>query len=402
MTEPISIGFLPLTDCAVLVAAHERGFAAAEGLALTLVRDTSWATARDRLVFRQVQAAHMLAPLAVAVSLGLGAHAASLAAPFKLNVNGSQIVLASGLAEALGLPAAACLADPAAAVQALAAVVKRLGRVPVFGIVHRFSSHALLLRYWLGHAGIDPDRDVALRVLPPSFMGEALAAGEIDLFCAGEPWGSAAVASGAGVPIAAGARIWRGGVEKVLAMRTDWMQNHPDVVDRLLRSLDAAADWCDDPANHADLAVLLSQPGYVDQPPAPIRLALSGQVRLGAGAGAITIDDFMVFHRGAAGFPWRSQALWIYAQFCRWGFLTPTPEAERAAACVFRSDITRRALAGGATPLPGASAKLEGTLQQRTPVGSRRGRLMLEPDTFFDGTVFDPHQIAAYLAKFSK
>jgi NitT/TauT family transport system ATP-binding protein len=95
---PVRLGFLPLTDCAVLVAARERGFAAAEQIDLSLVRDMSWATARDRLIYRQVDGAHLLAPLAIAVSLGLGQHQTALAAPFKLNLNGNQIVVSGAIA----------------------------------------------------------------------------------------------------------------------------------------------------------------------------------------------------------------------------------------------------------------------------------------------------------------
>ena len=104
-------------------------------------------------------------------------------------------------------------------------------------VVHRFSSHALMLRYWLAYAGIDPDEDVELRVLPPPFMATALAAGEIDGFSAGEPWNSTAVDSGAGEIVALGCRIWESGPEKVLAMREDWTEADPDTVDRLLRAL---------------------------------------------------------------------------------------------------------------------------------------------------------------------
>ena len=101
MTTSLRIAFLPLTDAAVLVAARERGFAEAEGIALDLVRTTSWATLRDRLVYGQVQAAHMLAPLAVAVTLGLSQQPAALAAPYKLNVNGNMLVMTCDFAAAL-------------------------------------------------------------------------------------------------------------------------------------------------------------------------------------------------------------------------------------------------------------------------------------------------------------
>src|SRR3954471_19934939 len=110
----ISIAFLPLTDSAVLVAAREKGFAAAEGIDLSLLRTTSWATLRDRLVYGQVQAAHMLAPLAIAVNLGLSQHPAAISAPFKLNVNGNALVMATEFALALDPDPAKRVQDPEA------------------------------------------------------------------------------------------------------------------------------------------------------------------------------------------------------------------------------------------------------------------------------------------------
>src|SRR5947207_12380129 len=161
---PIRIAFLPLTDCAILVAAKERGFAGKHGIALELVRDVSWATIRDRLVYRQVECAHLLAPLAVAVTLGLSQHPAPLAAPFKLSLNGNAIAFSPTLVHAVGGTAGNRVRQPARTAQRLAAALKRLDRKPVLAVVHRFSSHALMLRFWLAFAGIVPDLDDELRV----------------------------------------------------------------------------------------------------------------------------------------------------------------------------------------------------------------------------------------------
>jgi len=398
----ISIAFLPLTDSAVLVAAREKGFAAAEGIDLSLLRTTSWATLRDRLVYGQVQAAHMLAPLAIAVTLGLSQTPAALSAPFKLGVNGNALTMASDFVAALEPDPAQRVADPVAAAHDFAAAIGLHRRKPIIGIVHRFSSHALMLRYWLASAGVDPDRDLTLRVLPPSLMVEALRGGEIDGFIAGEPWSSVAVAEGLGEIVAIGARIWQRGVEKVLGLRTDWMEANPDTVDRLLVALSHAAAWCEDSANHAELAGLLERPNYVGQPASAILPALDGKIVLRRGMPAIDVPDFLLFHREAVGFPWRSQALWIYSQLVRWGMTKPSAETERLAAEVFRSDVYRRALAGSALPMPGASMKLEGALGAPLAVGSHRNSLTLGPDRFFDDRVFDPDDVAGYLAAFTK
>lgn len=396
----LSIAFLPLSDSAPLIVAREKGYAAAQGLDLALVRTTSWATLRDRLVYGQVQAAHMLAPFAIAVTLGLSQHAASLSAPFKLNVNGNALVMAPDFVAALEPDPLKRVTDPIGTAHDFANAIGLYRRKPVIGVVHRFSSHALMLRYWLGFVGIDPDRDVTLRVLPPSLMVEALRSGEIDGFIAGEPWNSVAIAEGLAELVAAGVDIWRRGVEKVLAMRTDWMEANPATVDRLIVALSQAAAWCDDPANREELAALLSRPDYLAQPAGSIMMALSGRFAPQCGTPPIAIPDFLLFHREATGFPWRSQALWIYSQLVRWAMVKPSAAAERAAADVFRSDVYRRALAGAALPLPGASLKLEGALGAPQSVGTHQGSLTLQPDRFFDGLVFDPGDVAGYLSNF--
>jgi NitT/TauT family transport system ATP-binding protein len=366
------------------------------------VRTTSWATARDRLIYGQVQAAHMLAPLAIAVTLGLSQHPAAISAPFRLNVNGNALVMTPDFAAALDPNPVARIADPPAAAHDFATAIGLHRRKPVIGIVHRFSCHALLLRYWLGSAGVDPDRDLSLRVLPPSLMVEALRAGEIDGFIAGEPWGSVAVADGLAEFVVAGSRIWQRGVEKVLAFRDDWMSTHPETVDALLLALSQAAAWCDEPDNHEELADLLERPNYVGRPARELLPALSGRLILRCGDPPLAIPDFLLFNREAAGFPWRSQALWIYSQFVRWGFVKADLSTERLAADVFRSDIYRRALAGSGLPMPGASMKVEGAIGTPLGVGAHSGALTLGADRFFDGGIFDPSDVAGYLGRLTR
>jgi len=397
---PIRIAFLGLTDAAVLVAAREKGFAQAQGIALELMRDTSWATLRDRLVYGQVQAAHMLAPLAVAVTLGLSQQPCSLSAPYKLNVNGNLIVMAPEFAAALEPDTAARLNDPLATAHDFAAAVGLHHRKPIIGVVHRFSSHALILRYWLASAGLDPDRDVVLRVLPPSLMVEAMHAREIDGFTAGEPWGSAAIEAGLAEAVAASERLWQRGVEKVLTFRTDWMEANPETVDALIRALAQAASWCDDPANHAELAQLLSRGAYVGQTSELIERALSGEIVARQGEAAVSLPDFLLFAREATPFPWQSQALWIYSQLVRWHMVEPADDSQRRAATVFRPDVYRRALASSDTPMPGASMKVEGAVETQLSIGAPKGAITLRPDRFFDGRSFDPDRIEDYLAGF--
>ena len=401
MPHELTIGFLPLVDACLPILAHEHGFAEEEGVSLRLVRDVSWATVLDRLLYGHSDAAHMVAPLAIATTLGRGRPAQPLSVPFVLGLNGNAITLRPEYARRLRPEGT--MGDAAQAGAALRTIAdERLaaGDPLRFGVVHRYSSHNYMLRYWLAACGIRPDEDVEIATVAPPFCADALAAGEVDGICVGEPWNSVAVEQGAGEIVLATAQIWRRGVEKVLTFRTPWLEENPDSVDRLIRALARAAAWCDTPDNHEALAHLLSQPHYVDQPAEMILRALSGGIVARAGMAPQTLPDFMLFSREATAFPWRSQALWIYSQLVRWKMVEHSADHAALAGSVFRPDIFRRAMADTDMPLPGASMKVEGAVASPLAVGSKRGGLTLGPDRFFDGRLFDPERIEDFLAGF--
>jgi ABC-type nitrate/sulfonate/bicarbonate transport system substrate-binding protein len=399
MAEDFAIGFLPLVDAALPILAHEHGFAADEGLNLRLVRDVSWATVLDRLLYGHTQAAHMVAPLALATSLGRGRPAQPLAVPFVLGLNGNAITMRPDLAAQVA-PAGA-LGDPAkvgAALRRLVAHNAATGQRLRFGVVHRYSSHNYMLRYWLAACGIVPDRDVEIATVPPPFCADALESGEVDAICVGEPWNSVAVERGAGVIVLATAQIWRRGVEKVLAMRAPVLDERRGAVEALVRALHRAAQHFVDPAAVVDNAAILARADYLDGDAGLIARAIADRLLLARGGELVHYPDFMFQYREAANFPWVSQAQWLYTQMARWDG-TPYDEGQaQVAASVFRPDVYRAALVGGDAPLPGASSKVEGSVVQTTAIGTQQGALTLENNSFFDGRVFDPQAMAAYAA----
>ncbi|GAA0660180.1 NitT/TauT family transport system ATP-binding protein [Sphingomonas insulae] len=395
MTLPLfRIGFLPLVDAALPILAKEQGFAASEGVAIDLVRDLTWATVRDRLLYGHTDAAHMVAPLAIATTLGRGRPAVPLAVPFVLGLNGNAVTLSTALAETVGLGDG--LADPVRLGERLRAVVAT-GRRLRFGVVHRYSSHNYMLRYWLAAVGVRPDLDVEIVVTSPPFAADALAAGEVDGICVGEPWNSIAVDRGVGRIALVTAQIWRRGVEKVLAMRADAAAERGEEVAALLRALHRAAAHFVAPDTAEDSAAILSRREYCDAPAATILRAITDRVRLARDGAALHIPDFMFQYREAANFPWRSQAAWLYSQMTRWDGTPFAEEEAKAAEGVFRPDLYRAALAGSSATLPGASSKMEGSIGSATGVGATQGRLILGSDRFFDGRAFDPDEIPAYL-----
>ncbi|MCK9542383.1 MAG: ABC transporter substrate-binding protein [Novosphingobium sp.] len=401
----LTIGFLPLVDACLPILAHEHGFAEEEGLSLRLVRDMSWATVLDRLLYGHSDAAHMIAPLAIAATLGRGRPAQPLSVPFVLGLNGNAVTMRPELADRVA--PIGRLGDPAeigAALRDVAAARLGAGRPLRFGVVHRYSSHNYMLRYWLAACGIRPGRDVEIATIPPPFCADALEAGEVDAICVGEPWNSVAVERGVGRIVLATAQIWRRGVEKVLALREPMLDEKRDEVERLIRAMCRAGRHFVDPANWDANAAILARAEYLDGDAALIKRAISDRLLLArAGDGQegqiVHYPDFMFQYREAANFPWVSQAEWLYTQMVRWeggGF--DSADAAKAAR-VFRPDVYRAALIGTDEPLPGASSKVEGSLRQKTAVGSQQGRIILEGNSFFDGMVFDPADLQGYLAK---
>ena len=385
--RPVSLGFIPLVDAAPLIVAHEMGFAAEEGLALTLARAPSWSALRDMLRIGHLDAAHMLAPVPVAGALGLGGGSDGLSAVSVLSINGNVIGVSRALATRLRDGGHDFAFDDArAAGLALIAVADKPLRI---GVPFPFSMHAELVFYWLTALGLPAPENLTVRTVPPALMGEAIRAGEIDAFCVGEPWGSQAVEAEVGELLLPCSAIWAFAPEKVLAVRDAWAEAEPDVVQALIRAVWRANRWLADPSSRMLAAEVLARPEWLDLPAELLDRALTGKLVIAPNGEMRSVPDLIEFHRGAATFPWRSQAEWIASRLARRVGLDPELAAQRARS-TFRSDIYRAAMASTGADLPGASAKLEGSLQQDTAVASQGGRLILPRDAFFDGAIYEP------------
>ncbi|HEY9218197.1 MAG TPA: CmpA/NrtA family ABC transporter substrate-binding protein, partial [Phenylobacterium sp.] len=243
----LRLGFIALNDCAPLVVAKEKGFFEEQGLAVSLSREASWANIRDKVAMGTLHGAHMLAPLPIAVNLGICGEPTAMIAPLSLNLNGSAITVSAGLADAMRRIDPAGMSRRPRTARPLKRLIdtrKAVGDPPlIFAVVFPFSVHHYQLRYWMAAAGIDPDRDVNIVVVPPARMTARLAVGEIDGFCVSAPWNAAAVARGDGEIMIYAAEFWRVGPDKVFGLREDWAQRNPETLRAVLRALLQAAAW---------------------------------------------------------------------------------------------------------------------------------------------------------------
>jgi two-component system, oxyanion-binding sensor len=382
MTQPLCVGFIPLVDAAALIVAVDNGFAAAEGLDVTLVREVSWSNVRDKLNIGLFDAAHLLAPVAIASSLGLGHVKVPISAPFNLGLNGNAITVSPALHAEIMAEIDGDRFDPMVTALALARVVaarRKRGAEPLtFGMTFPFSTHNYQLRFWMAAGGVDPDEDVRLVVLPPPYMVDSLANGHVDAFCVGAPWNSVAVDLGVGHILHFVSDILVRAAEKVLAIRQSWSDSHPDVVAALIRAAFRAAQFIEEPGNRTEVARMLAQPERIGVDAEVIRRTLDGRLKVSPDGTVRESGRYLLVSREGAARPDPVQAAWLYAQMVRWGQAPLSAQALEVAKAVFRPDLYDAAL--------GPHGDADHTL--------------LDSVGAFAGPKFDAADVPGYLASF--
>ncbi len=334
----LKVGFIPIIDCAPIVLAEELGAYERQGLDVEIRREVSWANVRDKLALGTLDASHILAPLPLAITLGIDSVTVPLVNVMTLEVNGNALTLSKALWQEIEETAPECVGNglPPLDARAIAAVVARRaaqGRPQlVLASVFPYSVQQYMVRLWLSSGGVDPDRDVRLTIVPPPHTIAHLSGGAIDGYCVGEPWNQQAQALGIGRIALTGPDIWKGMPEKVLGTTESFAANNPETLKALIKALLEACQWLDDPANRAETARVLSSPRYLNMPAEVMQRTLE-------------VPDFHVFHRQHANFPWRSHADWFLGQMVRWKQASPDIDIKATSDRVYRTDIYRAAAA---------------------------------------------------------
>ncbi len=326
----VKLGFVPLTDSAPLTVARELGLFSKHGLDVVLTRELGWASIREKILYQDLDAAHAPAPMLYRMLLGVGGKPCAVFTSYFLNAGGNAVTLSAGLRR-MGVRSAGDL--------------KRLVRSKhperlIFAVVSLYSCHYFLLRRWLLSGGIDPDKEVLIAVLPPEQMLSSLQNGHIEGFCSGEPWNSAAVAAGAGWCPATSVSLAPAHPEKILLTRSAFAERWPDEHAALLRAVDEACQWCEDPANRPALVDMLSSQRWFRECRAALRPALLGPFDCGDG-NKIASADLLRFHGPTVNAATEEKAVWLLAQMRHAKLLT----AERVPEGAFRPDLLESALA---------------------------------------------------------
>lgn len=316
----LKIGFIPITCATPIIMAKSLGFYAKYGLDVELVKLPGWAALRDKAISSELDAFHMLSPMPIAMSLGLG----SAKVPIKLasieNINGQAITLAKGL----------------------------LGKVKSvrdfkglrLAVPFDYSMHNLLLRYYLAGGGLNPDRDVQIRVVPPPDMVAKLSVGDLDGFLGPDPTNQRAVFEGAGYIHALTSEIWQDHPCCAFAAQADWIDKNPNAFRLVNKAVIDAAHYAHGPEHRSEIAHSIAPKEYLNQPEPVLQAILTGSFDDGKG-GHLTVPRRVDF----SPYPWHTYSYWIMTQLQRWGYIKSTVDYEGVSKDVFLTNVARE-LAG--------------------------------------------------------
>jgi nitrate/nitrite transport system substrate-binding protein len=340
--EPVTLGFIALTDCASLVMAKELGYFEQQGLDVTLQKQASWPATRDALLNKQIDGAHCLFGMPFSVATGIGGPAGntSLKIAMVLNNNGQAITLKNDYS-------AAGYGNLAKARKVLTA------KTPTMAMTFPGGTHDMWLRYWLRATKVDPSA-VKIIPIPPPQMVANMSTGTMDGYCVGEPWNAVAVDQNIGFTAITSQDIWTNHPEKALVVNEEFASSKQDVLERVMLAVLKASKWLDVRANRPKAASVLGVPGYVNATASSIEGRLAGNYQLGGGLGTKAFkDDYMVFSRnGDVNFPRRAQAIWFLAQYRRLGLLATDPDYKKLADAILLQDVYKKVAAKAKLTVP--------------------------------------------------
>ena len=360
----LNIGFMPLTDCASVVMAHELGLDKKYGLNITLSREPSWAAVRDKLVRGELDAAHVLYGLVYGTHLGIGSAKKDMAILMGLNQNGQAITLSNQLRD-----------KGATSGETLKNLIMTDKREYTFAQTFPTGTHAMWLYYWLAAHDINPIHDVKTIVVPPPQMVANMRLGNMDGFCAGEPWNARAQSDKVGFTATTTQAIWKGHPEKVLGTTKEFTEKYPNTARALMRAVLDASRHIDTMSNRASVSQVIAGKPYVNAPEPIVAERMSGNYADGLGK-AWNDPDYMKFHDdGQVNFPYYSHGAWFLTQFRRWGLLKEDIDYLAVAQQINQVPLYTEVASSMGIPVPGSAVKTE---------------------KLFDGVVFDPAKAAAY------
>ncbi|HSP58407.1 MAG TPA: CmpA/NrtA family ABC transporter substrate-binding protein [Halomonas sp.] len=311
----LNVGFVPITCATPIIMAAPMGFYERYGLDVSVIKTAGWAVARDKSLNREYDAAHMLTPMPLAMTLGAGSNPEPFIMPAVENINGQAIVLHNDHQDKR---------DP------------KQWKDFTFGVPFEYSMHNFLLRYYVAEHGLDPDQDIKIRVVPPPEMVANLRAGNIDGFLSPDPFNQRAVYERIGFIHLLTKEIWDGHPCCAFATSQQFATENPNTYGALFRAIIDATQYSSDPANRKEIATAIAPTNYLNQPVTVIEQVLTGTYADGLGE-VQNVPDRIDFDP----FPWHSMAIWILTQMKRWGYIEGHVDYQQVARDVYLATDAR-------------------------------------------------------------
>ncbi len=329
--QKLSVGFIPITCATPIIMADPMGFYRKQGLDVSVVKTAGWAVIRDKTLNKEYDAAHMLSPMPLAISIGAGATPVPYTMPAVENINGQAITLSIKHKDKR---------DP------------KQWKGFRFAVPFDYSMHNYLLRYYVAEAGLDPDKDIQIRSVPPPEMVANLRADNIDGFLAPDPVNQRAVFDGVGFIHLLSKELWEGHPCCAFAASREFVTGMPNTYAALLRAIIEATAYAQKAENRKEIAAAIAPPNYLNQPVTVVEQVLTGTFADGLG-NVRKVPDRIGFDP----FPWHSFAIWILTQMKRWGQIKGDVDYEKVAREVFlATDAAKLMSQAGLTP-PASTTK---------------------------------------------
>ncbi|HEX7005680.1 MAG TPA: CmpA/NrtA family ABC transporter substrate-binding protein [Alphaproteobacteria bacterium] len=327
----LKVGFIPITCATPIIMAHPLGFYSKHGLDVEVIKTAGWAVIRDKTLNKEYDAAHMLSPMPLAITVGAGANPIPYTMPAVENINGQAITLAVRHKDKR---------DP------------RDWKGFKIAVPFDYSMHNYLLRYYVAEHGIDPDKDIQIRAVPPPEMVANLRADNIDGFLAPDPVNQRAVYDGVGFIHILSKDIWQGHPCCAFAASQEFVTAMPNTYRALLKAIIDATAYATKAENRKEIAAAIAPASYLNQPVTVVEQVLTGTFADGLGK-VQKVPDRIDFDP----FPWNSFAVWILTQMKRWGQIKGDVDYDNVAQQVFlATDAAKLMKEVGLTP-PAATSK---------------------------------------------
>jgi nitrate/nitrite transport system substrate-binding protein len=371
-SDPIKLGFIPLTDCSPIVMAKELGLFKKYGVDVVVTKEASWANVRDKILTGELDGAHCLYSMPFSVYTGVGGKAGSeMMIAMMLNVNGQAITLSKDFCGKVGF-------KQMAKVTPVVAAKLKAEKEVTFAMTFPGGTHDLWLRNWMSIARLN-QKAMKIITIPPPQMVANMKVGNMDGYCVGEPWGGVAVKQGVGFTQIASQDIWKDHPEKALVVNKAFSASRREELKKVMKAVMEACIWLDNPTNRKKAAAIIGKAPYVNAAADVIENRLMGNYDLGCNQGTqVYTKDYMLFHKGGAvNFPRKSHAIWAMAQYVRFGYLDQAPNYKAIADKLILQDLYKEVA---------ASMKIKVPTDDMTPFSLT-----------MDKTVFDPSNPAAYL-----